>query len=461
MLLASVGVLLLITSANLTNLLLARGATRQTEMAIRLSIGASRARLIRQLVTESLVLAAIGGFTGLAAAYVMHGVLVRMLQQAEPNFHVAFALTVPLVAFAATATLATALVFGALPAWQFTKTDPGSRLKDNSRGAIGSKRELRSGRWLVAAQMALSLPLLVGAGLMARTVYNLQHPDLGFQVERLLLARIDISQIVHDTARRDRVLRELQDRVRTISGVDAASFSQVGLFSGGISTAAIEVGGRTSTAPPNRDSALDRIGAEYFTTLQVPILRGRDITESDRAATRRVCIVNEAFVRQYFGGQDPMGMGVTTVDDDVRAMYEVVGVVRNARTQSLRGEVEPRFFVPAEQRRSQGTDRTFVIRTESPARVMTAVRDAMSSVDPALSASDIDLVPARGVHGATYRRRAPHCSPCRSLRNCRADAGSHRLVRRAFIRHHPAFGRDRDPYCAGCRSARHHRDDPR
>ena len=209
----------------------------------------------------------------------------------------------------ATATLVTALVFGALPAWQFTKTDPGSRLKDSSRGAIGSTRELRSGRWLVAAQMALSLPLLVGAGLLARTVYNLQHPDLGFQVERLLLARVDISPIVHDTARRDRVLRELQDRLRTIPGVDAASFSQVGLFSGGISTAAIEVGGSTSTDPP--ESRL-RVGSRGCRTTSrrcgFRMLRGRDIAEGDRADTHKVCIVNEAFVRQHFGGQDPIGM---------------------------------------------------------------------------------------------------------------------------------------------------------
>lgn len=392
MLLASAGVLLLIACANLANLLVARGAARQTEIAVRVSLGASRQRLIRQLVTESLALAAMGGVAAIAVAYVMHGSLVRMLQEAEPRFFMGFAFTTPVLAFVVAATLAAALAFGALPAWQVTRTGPGSRLKDSGRGAIGSARELRSGRWLVGVQLALSLPLLVGAGLLVRTVYNLQRPDLGFPAERLLLARIGLGEIAQDTARRDRVLRELHARMQRIPGVEAASFSQLGLFSGGVSTATIEVGGSAPTATRERDSALDRVGADYFTTLRIPILRGRDISESDRADTYKVCIVNEAFVQEHFGAHDPIGMRVTTVDDGVRATYEVVGVVGDARTQSVRDDVEPRFFVPAEQRPSQGTSRTFLIRTASGAAgVIPAVRETMHGVDAALSSSDLDL----------------------------------------------------------------------
>ena len=386
-LLASVGVLLVVACANLANLLLARGAARQTEIAVRISLGASRVRVIRQLVTESLTLAAIGGLAGIAGAFVMHRALVRTVQQAEPDFFIDFAFAVPVLAFAVAATLASALVFGVLPAWAVSDTGPCSRLKDNSRGAIGSARTLRSGRWLVAVQLGLSLPLLVDAGLLARTVDNLQRPDLGFQVERLLLARVDLSEIVRDIARRDGVLRELQDRVRLVPGVEAVSFSQLGLFSGGISTAGIEVSGNE---PSGRDSALDRVGADYFTTLRIPILRGRDISDSDRADTHKVCIVNEAFVRQHFGERDPLGMQVTTVDDALRTTYEVVGVVGDARTQGVRDDAEPRFFVPSEQRPSSGTSRTFLIRTVSEsAGVTRAVREAMSDVGPAVSVSDL------------------------------------------------------------------------
>jgi len=244
---------------------------------------------------------------------------------------------------------------------------------------------------LVAAQVALSLPLLVSAGLLAQTIYNLQRTELGFHAEQLLLARVDISDLVHDTARRDRVLRELQNRIRAIPGVEAASFSLVGLFSGGISTAAIEVGGSASTAAASRDTALDRVGADYFMTLRVPVLAGRDISQRDRADTQKVCVVNQAFAQQYFGSRNPLGMRVTTIDDDVRTTYEVVGVAGNARTQSVRDDVESRFFVPAEQRPTQATSRTFIIRAESTPRVTTAVREAMSSVDPALTMSEINL----------------------------------------------------------------------
>ena len=385
-LLVSVGVLLVVACANLANLLLARGAARQTEIAVRISLGASRVRVIRQLVTESLTLAAIGGLAGIACAFVMHRALVRTVQQALPDFFIDFAFAVPVLAFAAATTLVSALVFGVLPAWAVSNTDPCSRLKDNSRGAIGSASRLRSGRWLVAVQLGLSLPLLVDAGLLARTVSNLQRPDLGFQVERLLLARVDLSEIVRDTTRRDRVLRELQDRVRRIPGVEAVSFSQLGLFSGGISTAGIEISGSEGSG---RDSALDRVGADYFTTLRIPLLRGRDISDSDRAETQKVCIVNEAFVRQHFGERDPLGMRLTTVDDRLRTTYEIVGVAGDARTQGVRDNAEPRFFVPSEQRPSSGTSRTFMIRAVSEsAAVARAVREAMSEVNSAVSVSD-------------------------------------------------------------------------
>ena len=393
MLLASAAVLLLIACANLANLLVARGSARQTEIAVRVSLGASRQRVIRQLMTESLVLAALGGIAACAAAYMMYRLLVMMLQDVEPHFFVAFDFSAPVLAFLVAATLAAAMVFAALPAWQVTRNDPGSHLKDNARGAIGSPGELRAGRWLVVLQLALSLPLLVGAGLFVQTVNNLQRPELGFDTGRLLLARLDLGEIVRDVTRRDRVLRELHARIQRIPGVEAASFSQLGLFSGGISTAAIEVPGQATTDTSGADSALDRVGAGYFTTLRIPIVRGRDIAESDRADTHKICVVNEAFVRQHFGGQDPVGSYITTVGDGVRTPYEVVGVVRDAHTQSIRDVVESRFFVPAEQRPSQGVGRTFLIRTTPRAHgVIPAVRDAINGVDAALSSVDLDVV---------------------------------------------------------------------
>ena len=235
-LLAAVGVLLLIACANLANLLLARGAARKPEIALRLSLGASRGRLIRQLVTESLALAAMGGVAGIAAAWLLHGALVRMMAESDPRFHMSFALDPLVLAFALAATLAAALLFGVLPAWQVTRTDAGASLKEQSRGAVGSLGQMRSGRFLVSLQLALSLPLLVGAGLLARTVYNLQRADLGFPAERLLLVRVDLRRRATTGPARQPASRVAWTRSSEFPACRAASFSQLGVFSGGESS---------------------------------------------------------------------------------------------------------------------------------------------------------------------------------------------------------------------------------
>jgi len=251
-------VLLLIACANLTNLLLARGAARRPEIAIRLSLGASRGRLIRQLITESLALAAMGGAAGLAAAYVLHGALVRMMAESDRHFHMSFAPDPLVLAFALAATIAAALLFGVLPAWQVTKNEAGAILKEQGRSATGSLGRTRYGRFLVSLQLALSLPLLVGAGLLARTVYNLQRVDLGFPAERLLLVRVDFREAGYDTARSDSLLRELIGQFQRIPGVRAASYSQLGVFSGGNSVSGIEVEGYTPKE--DRDRHLRQMG---------------------------------------------------------------------------------------------------------------------------------------------------------------------------------------------------------
>jgi predicted permease len=387
MLLVSVGVLLLIACANLANLLLARGAARRAEIAIRLSLGASRARLVRQLVTESLALAAVGGVAALGVAWLLHEALVRMLQEAEPRFALGFTFDVRIVAFTAGATIAAALAFGALPAWHMTG-DAGGHLEAGSRRTIGSARELRAGRWLVGAQLALSLPLLVGAGLLVRTADNLQRQDLGFDPRRLLLARVDLGPLALDPARSDPVLRRMLEDVQRIPGVQAATFSQNGLFTGGYSTATIEVDAEAASA--GREAPLDRVGAGYFTVLGVPILQGRDILAADGRETHRVCLVNEAFVRRFFDGRNPLGRRVSTVDEGERSSFEVVGVVKDARTRSVRAEVEAQFYVPAEQRPSLGTNRWLLIRAAAATTALAPlVRQAVNGPGGGLSLTSL------------------------------------------------------------------------
>jgi predicted permease len=388
-LLAAVGVLLLIACANLANLLLARGAARRPEIALRLSLGASRGRLIRQMVTESLALAVLGGMAGLAAAWLLHGALVRMMAESDPKFHMGFALDPLVLAFALATTLAAALLSGVLPAWQVTRHDAGATLKEQGRG--GSLGRMRSGRFLVSLQLALSLPLLVGAGLLTRTVYNLQRADLGFPAERLLLVRVDLREAATDAARRNGLLDDLRRQLQQIPGVRAASFSTLGVFSGGESSDTIEVEGYAPKAGQtkeglDRGSALDVVGPGYFSALGVPVALGREILESDHAGAPKVCVINEAFAKRFFDGRNPIGMRITWVDEDKRTAYQVVGVARNARTKGLRGDVEPRYFVAAGQSPSSVSNPFFLIRTAmETAPVMAAVRKRIERVDAALS----------------------------------------------------------------------------
>jgi predicted permease len=388
-LLASVGLLLLIACANLANLLLARNAARKHEIAVRVSLGASRERLIRQLVTESLLLAAMGGVAAIAVAWFLHAASVRMVAESDPRFQMNFTLDPLVLAFLVGATLAAGLLFGVLPALQVTRSDARASMNEQGRSASSSPGEIRSGRLLVSLQLALSLPLLTGAGLLARTVYNLQRADLGFQTEHLLLTRVDLREVAKEAPRPASLADELLGELRRIPGIRAASFSQLGVFSGGESSESIEVEGYTpkggSKEDDDRGSALDVVGPDYFSTLGIPILLGREILESDRGDASRVCVINEAFAKRFFSGRSPVGKRITSVSDDSRTAYQVVGVARNAHTQGLRGNVEPRFFVAFHQRASPAGSPIFLIRAATETgTVMRAVRKAIQSVEPAL-----------------------------------------------------------------------------
>jgi predicted permease len=384
-LLAAVGVLLLITCANLANLLLARAAARKPEIALRLSLGASRDRIIRQLVTESLALATVGGVAAIAVAYFIHGALVGMLAEADPRFHVNFALDPLVLAFTLAITVGAALLFGVLPAWQATKTDTAARLQE-SRGAIGSLGRMRSGRFLVSLQLALSFPLLVGAGLLARTVYNLQHADLGFAARQALLVRLDFRVAGYQPAQKDSVLRALLGEIQLIPGVRAASFSHLGLFSGGESGTTIEVEGYVPKDGEDVESGVDVVGPGYFSTLGIPIRLGRDILESDRGDGTKVCVINEAFAKRFFDRRNPIGMRVAAVgDDESRTSYLVVGVASDAHTQTLRDAVVPRYFVAGYQAFDAVKSPTLLIRTAGDAAlVMPVARKTVERVDAAL-----------------------------------------------------------------------------
>jgi predicted permease len=382
MLLAAAGVVLLIACANLGNLLLARATARSREISVRLALGASRARLIRQLLTESAFLAFLGGMAGLAAAFLLRLGVLRLVSE---SIVLAITPDARVLAFAFGLTLLAGLILGIFPAWRTTKVDTAAGLKERGRGLTGSAAWLRVGKFVVVGQLALSLPLLVGAGLLLRTFYNLQQVDLGYAKERLLIVEVDAETAGYEPASRLALFEQLLERVRLSPGVKTATYSHNGLFSGSDSGDQVAVEGYTAADGKIRSSRYNHVGPNYFSALGIPLLMGREITERDQPSSDKVCVINEAFAKQFFAGRNPLGMHVTRIYANGRNTFEVVGVARDSRQGALRGEVEHRFYVPVAQPIFPLDSASFAIRTlAEPSSVIAGVRSAVLSLDPAL-----------------------------------------------------------------------------
>jgi predicted permease len=237
----------------------------------------------------------------------------------------------------------------------------------------------------------LSLPLLVGAGLLLRTLHNLQQADLGYAKERLLMVRIDVQTAGYEETRRLPLFQQLLERVRAAPGVRAATYSKNGLFLGSDSGDEVFVEGYTPKGDSDRGSSYDHVGANYFSTLGIPLLLGREITERDQPSSKKVCVVNEVFSKRFFDGRNPLGMHITQVFDHQRNTYEIVGVARDSRKRGLRGVIEHRFYVPVAQPIDVPNFITLAIRTVAePSSAIAGVRRAILSRDP-----NLPITPAR------------------------------------------------------------------
>jgi predicted permease len=368
---------LFIACANVANLLLARATARSREVVIRLSIGAAKERLIRQFLTESLLLAALGGIAGLCVAQSALRVLLFGLSQSTRSLKLDANLDPRVLGFMACATLFTGILFGLAPAFQSTRIAVNQNLKETSRRLTPAKA-------LIVVQVALSFLLVLGAGLFLRTLWNLQAVSLGYPQENLLLVTVDSSIASRQGARLD---RELIERIRQIPGVHAVTYSDRGLFTGFDGAFPIWVEGFTPHHSADIGSNGDFVGPGYFSSLGVPILLGREIGRQDTANTPRVCVVNEAFAK-HFGGGNLVGKHIGTRLSDghgnsiPRSML-VVGVVKDFRVRSLRGSIDPKFYAAAEQ---TGGGFSFEIRTAiDPDSLLNAVRKTILTVDGGLS----------------------------------------------------------------------------
>ncbi|HLK19813.1 MAG TPA: ABC transporter permease [Bryobacteraceae bacterium] len=347
-LMASTGLVLLIACANLANLMLARATAREREMAVRLAIGASRGRLIRQLLSESLLLAALGTILGALLAPVLGKLLLALFATGSNATILDLSPDWRVFAFLGCLAVATAVLFGLAPALRATRTEPGSAMKSSGRGSTSSREGFGLRRLLVVSQVALSLVLLVGALLFMRSFLNLLSVNPGFREDGILIAALDPRRLDVPPPRRFPLRQEILHRLQAIPGVEAAADASVIPLAGSSWTMAIRAG---SAATPQGNSRFDWVGPQFFKTMDIPLLAGRAFDEHDSATSPSVAIVNEAFVQKLLGGGSAVGKTFRTVAEPgyPENEYQIVGVVKDTRYQRLRESQQTICFVPSSQ----------------------------------------------------------------------------------------------------------------
>ncbi|HEU0174219.1 MAG TPA: ABC transporter permease [Blastocatellia bacterium] len=393
LLLGVVGMVLLIACANVANLLLSRASARQKEIGVRLALGAGRWRLVRQLLTESVLLAAVGGALGLVfALWIKDGLLAVSdwgPKALEPK------LDWRALGFTMGLSLLTGIVFGLAPAWRATKVDLTPTLKDSGRGSSAASRSLLS-RGLVVMQVALSLLLLVGAGLFVRTLLNLQRVEVGFNTKNLLLFGVSPSLIGYKDERLVQLYERLTERLEALPGAPKVTFSNTPLLAQNTNSSSVYLRSALTAAPdangnvrPTGNSNVLYGRENFLETLEIPLLQGRAFTRQDDERAPRVAVVNQTFANKFFPNESPIGKHFT-FDFKKPDELEIVGLVKDAKYATQREETRPTTYLPWRHDMRWMTGANFQIRTAGdPTALIAAVRQAAREVDENLPLSNV------------------------------------------------------------------------
>lgn len=388
-LLVLVGLVLLLACANVANLMLARTLARQREMSVRLALGAGRSRILRQVITEGMLLSTAGGILGLAAAYLGHTVLPRFLFNAweSADLHIPFDWKI--FAFTAMLTLLSGILFAALPAWVATRAEINSALKE-SVGTATRQRKALSGRAIVTFQVALSTLLLAGAGFFIRTLIHLNRIDPGFRADHLLIFEINPPSKSYP-APQDIVLHHrIEDAIRAVPGVEDVALTDVVFIANSRSSSDFHVEGRLSSDPSNGDSDLADVGPDFFQVMRIPIVAGRAFTQQDAASPRPVAVITQSAAKKFFPGQNPIGKRFNSDDrPDHLIWYEIVGVCADVHYDSLRREPQALHFDLYRQQHEIGAASYMVRTAMAPESIVPSLRDAVRRVDKDLPLIDI------------------------------------------------------------------------
>jgi predicted permease len=400
-LMAITGLVLLIACANLANLLLARATSRQKEIAVRLAVGASRGRIVSQLLTETLCLSLLGALGGLVFAFWADKALMAIYLPADSEgLSISTAPDSRILLFTAAVTIITALIFGLVPAVRTTKPDLARTLKDQAGAVVGGGHgRLRNA--LVVAQVALSLLLLIGAGLFLRTLDNLSRLGPGFPVERLIGFGVDPSLAGYNTARTEIFYRDLMDSLGSITGVKSVGLASQRILEDNEWDSSMTVEDYNPAKAEDRaEPYMNQISANYFATLGVPIIAGRDFTPNDNREVKNgpkdddwtptAVMINQEFARRFFRGQNPIGRHLGFgIDPGTKTDMEIIGMVKDIKYTNLRDEIPPQAFVPYYGAHFLGGMTVYVRTTYDPNQLMPLLRAKVRQLDASVPISDM------------------------------------------------------------------------
>jgi len=385
-LMAVVCLLLMIACANVANLLLARAANRQKEIAVRMAVGAGRWRLIRQLLVESALLAAAGAALGILFAQWGSRLLVGLLSSAGQQVFLDLTMDARVLGFTVGVSALAAILFGLAPAWRATRVEPQAAMKANGRGVAEGQSRFGAGKALVSAQVAVSLVLVVGAALMLTTFWNLLALNPGFERDHVLIIRTDLRNARFPVSRLEQSFDEMRARLTAIPGVRSASFSSQTPVNTGGQNAMIQVDGFQPKQRRDSMVMLNFTSPGFFATLGTPLLAGRDFDARDASGSGRVAVINETAARKYFSSLDVLGRSFRMGFPAANQLVQVVGLAKDAKYRSLREDPRPIAYLPSAQDSDIHPFINFELRAAGPAaNLAPAVKEAMAQVNPQIA----------------------------------------------------------------------------
>ncbi len=384
-------IVLLIACANIANLLLARGANRATEMGVRLALGAGRRQLMVQLLTESVLLALMGGLAGLLVArWTLHGIWAMLPPEAALSLQ--FELQPSVLWFSALVSLLTGLVFGMFPAVHSTRSDLIGSIRAGAGQITGHRGAARFRSALVTVQIALATALLVGAGLFMKSLINVARVELGVKVDNVVTFSISPERTGYDSLRAAQLFERVEETFAALPGVNGVTTSLVPLLAGSNWGTDVEVQGFQSGPDIDNNARFNEVGAGYFHTLGVPLLKGREFTAADRIGAPRVAVINEAFVKKFHLGDDPIGKFMSDRGPDSMNI-QIVGLIKDAKYSSVKDSVPALFYMPWRQDSRVG-DLNFYLRTSlAPEELVRQIPVVMKQIDPGLPVENAKTMP--------------------------------------------------------------------